>query len=121
MGSHISIVKPNPKATAKRKLDREVRDTHRALTRHPNFNAPSDPRRFTDAALISYVVDYCAAFVSPKKVAGENEEFSCQAVAGAMKKLLKKEIIQIVRMMRDDRGVKKIRALKSSAGKRAAS
>ena len=59
-----------------------------ALLQHPRFRVPtlpyvSDEREFLAGA--QWALESAAAFVSPPKEAGEDDEFACDDVARALK------------------------------------
>jgi hypothetical protein len=79
---------------------RGVERTHEALRFHPNFrfpDAPADDR----AALVEFVLEAVARFVSPPKIASEDEEFACEDIANAIRTKLSPEIFRMLGLPKD--------------------
>lgn len=66
--------------------------TFKRLRRHPNFKWPADPADLTDDALVRYICEACANFVSPEKHEGENDEFRCEDISNAIRELFLPEL-----------------------------
>jgi len=74
-------------------------DTHsafQALRDHPNFTFPSEVESIDPITIAKFVIDTIARFVSPTKVEGEDEEFTCKQVADAIRDHLGPEIISLL-------------------------
>ena len=72
-------------ATRKRKETR-LRALPQRIERHMNFEYP-ELEGLTPDEVVHFVVETIARFVSPPKFAGEDEEFSCEDLAGAIRAL----------------------------------
>ena len=76
---------------------------YRTLRNHPNFTFPEPPElphiysgsMAEDVA--RYVVETIAAYVSPPKVDGEDDEMACVDVAGSLRQHLLPEILSKLR------------------------
>lgn len=54
------------------------------LSKHPNFAVPKPPRKLTHKAIVSYVLRYSAALVSPPMLPGETQERECVDIAAEL-------------------------------------
>lgn len=72
-----------------------VAETNRRLRKHPNFKLPDrEPDLENVIDLSDYIIESICMFISPPKVDGEDENFSCEDVAQAIKSHLQPEIIE---------------------------
>lgn len=74
--------------------------THHRLRLHRNFRFPPDEQLLTDEAIVTYAIEAAANFISPSKAVGEDEEFACEDVADALRRLLLPELLGRVRALR---------------------
>jgi hypothetical protein len=78
--------------------------TYELLKGHPNFRFPELPNYFDLEDIVEFVLDSAANLVSPPKVDGENDEFSCESLAEVFKYELKSEVTKILKAATDKRG-----------------
>lgn len=67
---------------------------------HPNFSFPDKQKLDSVHQIIDYVINSSANFISPPKVADEDDEFKCEDVAavlkGDFKRQVKKNVIRLL-------------------------
>jgi hypothetical protein len=74
-----------------------AKEVYATLRLHPNFEMPACPKNPTPEAAARFVLEAVARFVSPPKVAGENDELACIDVATAIHTQLGPELIELLK------------------------
>ncbi len=96
----ISLDYPPPPETFP-KVRQGPAQAYVALREHPNFEFPEPIANPTPAQAAAYALEVAARFVSPPKVDGEHEEFSCIDIATAIRTRLAPEVTAALSSERD--------------------
>ena len=70
------------------------RRTHAALRNHPKLRFPRTPKKGDPAALVDYVIEAVARYLSPPKLKGENNDFACEDISASLRTKFKDELKQ---------------------------
>jgi hypothetical protein len=89
MGGHTYI-----RETDEQRIERLGEMAHKRLRYHPKFRFPNRPKRKTRKAVIAFTAETIARFLSPAKIDGEDDEFSCESLAEAVRGHLLPEIVK---------------------------
>lgn len=82
------------------KIHKTAAQAHKALRYHPNLEFIEPPDWWTPEDIALWVIENLARFISPPKIDGEDEEFSCEDIAKAIREKVGPELIEMMKNLK---------------------